>query len=93
LGGNSRAGGRRLSPAPVWWDDKELPEAAPASRFSLTIGRRLAEIPALSAVTAYGRTRKQATAAVQALAPRLIAGRLEHGEAAPGAMAVAFVAA
>jgi hypothetical protein len=32
-------------------------------------------------VTAYGRTRKPATVAVEAL--RLIAERLEHGEAAP----------
>jgi hypothetical protein len=34
-------------------------------------GRWLADIPALLGVTAYGRTRKQATAAVQALALRL----------------------
>ena len=47
-------------------------------------GRWLADIPALPGVTAYGRTKKQATAAVQALALRL--HRLKHGEAAaPGA--------
>jgi predicted RNase H-like HicB family nuclease len=45
-------------------------------------GRWLADIPALPGVTVYGRTKKQATAAVQALALRLIADRLEHGEAA-----------
>jgi predicted RNase H-like HicB family nuclease len=44
-------------------------------------GRWLADIPALPGVTSYGRTKKQATVAVQALALRLIAGRLEHGEA------------
>jgi hypothetical protein len=44
-------------------------------------------------VTAYGRTRKLATAAVQALALRLIADRLEHGEAVPGPMNVSFIAA
>jgi len=56
-------------------------------------GRWLADIAALPGVTAYGRTRKQATAAVQALALRLIADRLEHGEAVPGPMSVSFVAA
>jgi predicted RNase H-like HicB family nuclease len=62
-----------------------------ASKFSLAIeyyreddGRWLADIPALPGVTAYGRTKKKATAAVQALALRLIADRLEHGEAIPG---------
>ena len=44
-------------------------------------------------VTAYGRTRREATAAVQALALRLIADRLEHGEAVPGPMNVTFIAA
>jgi len=42
-------------------------------------GRRLADIAALRGVTAYGRTRKQPTAAVQAPALRWIADRLEHG--------------
>jgi predicted RNase H-like HicB family nuclease len=56
-------------------------------------GRWLADIPALPGVTAYGRSKKQATAAVQALALRLIADRLEHGEAVPGPMSVSFVAA
>jgi predicted RNase H-like HicB family nuclease len=49
-------------------------------------GRWLAGIPALPGVTAYGRSRRQATAAVQALALRLIADRLEHGEVVPGPM-------
>jgi predicted RNase H-like HicB family nuclease len=69
------------------------------SRFSLAIEyyreedrRWLADIPALPGVTAYGRTKRQATAAVQALALRLIADRLEHGETVPGPMDVSFVA-
>lgn len=77
-----------------------MPKAPPARRFSLAIeyyreddGRRLADIATLHGVTAYGRTKKQATAAVQALALRLIADRLEHGEAVPGPMDVSFVAA
>ena len=68
--------------------------------FALTIeyhreedGRWLADIPALPGVTAYGRTRTKATAAVQSLALRLIADRLEHGEAVPGPMNVTFIAA
>ena len=56
-------------------------------------GRWLADIPALPGVTAYGRTKKRATAAVQALALRLIADRLEHGEAVPGPLNVSFLAA
>jgi predicted RNase H-like HicB family nuclease len=56
-------------------------------------GRWLADIPALPGVTAYGRTKKKATAAVQALALRVIADRLEHDEAVPGPMSVSFVAA
>ena len=56
-------------------------------------GRWLADIPALPGVTAYGRSKKQAIVAVQALALRLIADRLEHGEAIPGPMSVSFIAA
>lgn len=70
------------------------------SRFSLTIdyhreddGRWLADIPALPGVTAYGRTKRQSTVAAQVLALKLIADRLEHGEAAPGAMYVSFTVA
>lgn len=56
-------------------------------------GRWLADIPALPGVTAYGRSKRKATVAVQALALRLIADRLEHGEAVPGPMSVSFIAA
>ena len=55
-------------------------------------GRWLADISALPGVTAYGRTKKQAMAAAEALALRLIADRLEHGEAAPGEMQESLVA-
>jgi predicted RNase H-like HicB family nuclease len=55
-------------------------------------GRWLADIAALPEVTAYGRTRQQAAAAVQALALRLIVDRLEHGETVPGQMNVFFSA-
>ena len=55
-------------------------------------GRWIADIPALPGVTVYGRTRKQALTAVEALALRVIADRLEHGEAVPGEVRVSFAA-
>ncbi len=55
-------------------------------------GRWIADIPALPGVTVYGRTRKQALASAQALALRVIADRLEHGEAVPGQVTVSFAA-
>jgi predicted RNase H-like HicB family nuclease len=55
-------------------------------------GRWIADIPALPGVTVYGRTRKQALTAVEALALRVIADRLEHGEAVPDGMTVSFAA-
>ncbi|MBZ5623210.1 MAG: type II toxin-antitoxin system HicB family antitoxin [Acidobacteriia bacterium] len=77
-----------------------MPKALAAEGFSLAIeyyreedGRWLADIAALPGVTAYGCAKKQATAAVQALALRLIADRLEHGETLPGPMNVSSIAA
>jgi len=46
-------------------------------------GRWIAEVPDLSGVMAYGKTRKQAIAKAEALALRVIADRLGHGEAIP----------
>ena len=46
-------------------------------------GRWLTEIPELPGVLAYGQTREEAIARVQALALRVLAERLEHGEAVP----------
>lgn len=57
-----------------------------------TDGRWIADIPALPGVTVYGRTRKQALTAVEALALRVIADRIEHGEAVPGEVTVSFAA-
>jgi predicted RNase H-like HicB family nuclease len=57
-----------------------------------TDGRWIADIPALPGVTVYGRTRRQALGAAEALALRVIADRLEHGEAVPGEMTVSFAA-
>ena len=46
-------------------------------------GRWIAEVPDLPGVMAYGRTRKQAIAKAESLALRVIADRLDHGEAVP----------
>ena len=56
-------------------------------------GRWLAEVPALSGVMCYGTTRDEAVARVQALALRVIAERLEHGEVPPDLINVSFEAA
>ncbi len=45
-------------------------------------GRWIAEVPALPGVLAYGRTRKEALAAVQALALRVVADRIEKEKSA-----------
>jgi predicted RNase H-like HicB family nuclease len=46
-------------------------------------GRWIAEVPELPGVLVYGATRPEAVAAVQALALRVLADRLEHGEPVP----------
>jgi predicted RNase H-like HicB family nuclease len=46
-------------------------------------GRWLAEVPQLPGVLVYGATRDEATSRAQVLALRVIAERLEHGEASP----------
>ena len=48
-----------------------------------TDGRWLAEVPELAGVMAYGETRNGAMARAEALAFRVLAGRLEHGGAQP----------
>ena len=56
-------------------------------------GRWVAEVPTLSGVMCYGNDRADAIARVQALALRVIADRLEHGEAPPEFLNVTFQAA
>jgi len=46
-------------------------------------GRFVAEIPDLPGVLAYGVSEQEVLAKVQALALRVIADRIEHGEAVP----------
>jgi predicted RNase H-like HicB family nuclease len=58
-----------------------------------TDGRWIAEVPDLPGVLAYGATRVEATARVQALALRVVADRLEHGELTPEFATISFAAA
>lgn len=46
-------------------------------------GRWLTEIPDLPGVMAYGTSREEAVARIKALALRVLADRLEHGESVP----------
>ncbi len=56
-------------------------------------GRWIADVPDLPGVMTYGASREEALARVQALALRVLAERLEHGEAGPELLSVAFRAA
>jgi predicted RNase H-like HicB family nuclease len=46
-------------------------------------GRWIAEVPDLPGVMAYGQSKKEAVSKVKALALRVLADRLEHGEEIP----------
>ncbi len=56
-------------------------------------GRWIAEVRDLPGVLAYGATRDEAIARAEALALRVLADRLEHGEAGPDLGTVSFRAA
>jgi predicted RNase H-like HicB family nuclease len=56
-------------------------------------GRWAAEVPNLPGVLAYGQTPAEAKARVQALALRVVADRLEHGETDPDLLSITFEAA
>ena len=56
-------------------------------------GRWIAEIGELPGVLAYGSTREDATARAKALALRVIADRLEHGEPTPTGPRISFAMA
>jgi predicted RNase H-like HicB family nuclease len=47
-------------------------------------GRWIADVPELPGVSVYGPTRDDAIAAAKALALRVLADRLEHGESVDG---------
>jgi predicted RNase H-like HicB family nuclease len=56
-------------------------------------GRWIAEVLELPGVMVYGTSRDEASAKVQALALRVVAERLEHGENAPDLVSISFKAA
>ncbi len=56
-------------------------------------GRWIAEVLELPGVMAYGASSEEAKAKVQALALRVVADRLDHGEAGPELLKISFNAA
>jgi len=58
-----------------------------------TDGRWLAEVMELSGVLSYGKTPEEAKLRVQALALRVIADRIENGEAGTDLTTISFEAA
>jgi predicted RNase H-like HicB family nuclease len=56
-------------------------------------GRWLAEVLELPGVLAYGQTAEEAISKVQALALRVLADRLEHGEVSSDMLDIKFAAA
>ncbi|MDP3000529.1 MAG: type II toxin-antitoxin system HicB family antitoxin, partial [Bryobacterales bacterium] len=55
-----------------------------------TDGRWIADISELPGVTVYGATQEEATRKAKALALRVIAEEIEHGEMPPGADTLRF---
>jgi predicted RNase H-like HicB family nuclease len=73
-------------------------EEQPAMKFRVEIeqeedGRWIAEVIDLPGVLAYGNSPEEARAKVQALALRVVADRLEHGEVGSDLVTVSFAAA
>ena len=56
-------------------------------------GRWLAEVPQLPGVLAYGSSADEAMARAEALALRVLAERLEHGESRPHSINISVAAA
>ncbi len=56
-------------------------------------GRWIAEVVEIPGALAYGTTQEEAMARVEALALRVVADRLEHGEIAADLVSVSFAAA
>ena len=56
-------------------------------------GRWLAEVPELAGVLAYGATADEAMAKAESLALRVLAERLDNGEAKPQSISIRIVAA
>lgn len=57
-----------------------------------TDGRWIAEVPEIPGAMAYGGTRSAAIAKTEALALRVLAERIEHGEAGPTPLSISIAA-
>jgi predicted RNase H-like HicB family nuclease len=55
-------------------------------------GRWIAEVPEIPGAMAYGSTREEAIAKAEALALRVLAERIEHGEAGPTPLSISIAA-
>jgi len=55
-------------------------------------GRWMAEVPELPGVMAYGPTEEAAMAKAEALALRVLAEQIEHGEARPMSLSISIAA-
>ncbi len=56
-------------------------------------GRWIAEVLKLPGVLAYGATAEEANSRVQALALRVVADRIDHGESTAALVSITFAAA
>lgn len=56
-------------------------------------GRWIAEVVELPGVMVYGNTQQEAAAKAEALALRVIADRIEHGESVPAPFDISFATA
>ena len=65
------------------WYDRYMPDKLMIETDREDDGRWLAEVSALPGAMAYGRTREEAIARVQAVALRVLADQIEHGEDVP----------
>jgi predicted RNase H-like HicB family nuclease len=88
----------RRSSAAAAWEAAGLDGTLHRMTFTVEIereddGRWLAEVPDLPGAMTYGQSRDEAVARVQALALRVIAERLEHGEGPAEFLNVTFKAA
>lgn len=83
----SEFGDGHSAPAEIWLDSVKIETERELD------GRWIADVTDLPGVLAYGETRDDAIAKVKALALRVLADRLEHGEAIPDLEDVFKVAA
>jgi predicted RNase H-like HicB family nuclease len=98
--GQPAAGREVLPPGPssVWSTNSTLDTIDTMITLSVELvqeedGRWIAEVRELPGVLAYGKSAEDARARAQALALRVVADRLEHGEAGPDLLSISFKAA